>query len=226
MKKTRPYVAVNMAMSLDGRITTRKREQITLGTEHDRRLMDELRARYDAVIVGAGTVRHDGFPILVRHDDIRKKRVGRGRDPHPVNVILSRTLNLPTDRAIFRRPDTNKIIYTTKAAPVTRIRRFEKLAEVVVLPRRTLSPAAVLDDLWKRGMRKVLLEGGGELHFAFAYAHAVDEIYVTLTPRLIGGTGAPSILDGKGFLKKEHRKLELVSCKRIGNELFLRYRVA
>jgi 2,5-diamino-6-(ribosylamino)-4(3H)-pyrimidinone 5'-phosphate reductase len=226
MKKNRPHVAVNMAMSLDGRISTRKREQITLGTKNDRRLMDELRARYDAVIVGAGTVRYDGFPILVRHDDIRKKRVGRGKDPHPVNVILSRTLNLPTDRAIFQRRDTNKVIYTTKAAPASRVRRFEKLAEVVVLTGRVLSPAAVLDDLWKRGMKKVLLEGGGEIHFAFARAHAVDEIYVTITPRLIGGVGAPTILDGKGFLKHEHRKLELVSCKRVGDELFLRYRVA
>lgn len=213
-----------MAVSLDGRITTRRRERITLGTRHDRHLMDVLRARADAVIVGAGTVRHDGFPVLVRDDEIRRQRVARGRSRHPVNVVLSHTLDFPATRPIFRRRDTRLLLYTTRQAPAARVRRFEKLGEVVVLKRKTMSPTVVLGDLQRRGMRNVLLEGGGELHFAFAKEHAVDEIYVTITPRLIGGD-APSLLDGKGFLAKDHLRLDLVSVRRIDDELFLRYRV-
>jgi len=222
---TRPYVSVNMAMSIDGRISTRNREQITLGTHRDRYLMDTLRAAYDAVIVGAGTVRHDGFPVLVRDEEIRCRRASRGRSPHPVNVVLSRTLNMPVARPIFDRTDTEKIIFTTRRAPDTRVRRFRKRAEVVVLPRQTLTPRAVLAQLSKRGIKKVLLEGGGEIHFAFARAQCVDEIYITVTPRLIGGVGAPTILDGRGFLRADHLKLELVSCRRAEDEVFLRYRV-
>ena len=194
----RPHVSVNMAMSLDGRITTRRHERLTLGTSHDRRLMDELRSGADAVIVGAGTVRHDGFPILVRNDDVRRDAVARGRNPHPVNVVVSHSLDLPSTRPIFRRRETRKLVFTTKAAPMSRVRRFEKFAEVVVLRRRTLSPTVVLEYLGNLGMKKVLLEGGGELHFAFAREHVVDDIYVTLTPRLIGGVGAPTILDEIG----------------------------
>jgi len=223
--RQRPHVTVNMAMSLDGRISTYKREQITLGTKHDRHLMDVLRASHDAVIVGAGTVRYDGFPVLVRDEEVRRKRVARGLSPHPVNVIMSRTLDLPTNRPIFNRKDTERVIFTTRVAPDARVRRFRRIAEVVLLPRKTLSPTAVLRDLAARGMKKVLMEGGGELHFAFARERAVDEVYVTLTPRLLGGHDAPTILDGKGFLKKDHLRLELVSCQRKQDELFLHYRV-
>lgn len=221
----RLHVSVNMAMSLDGRITTRRRERMTLGSKHDRRLMDELRAEADAVIVGAGTVRHDGFPIVVRNEDILQKAAARRPDPHPVNVILSRTLDIPTARPIFLRKETEKVIFTTSEAPASRVRRLSKVAEVVVLKRRTLSPSVVLEHLRRRGMERVLLEGGGEVHFAFAREHVVDEIYITLTPRLIGGQGAPTILDGRGFLKKDHIRLKLVSCTQVSHEVFLRYRV-
>lgn len=223
-KHRRPHVSVNMAISLDGKISTRTREQITLGTRHDRHLMDVLRARADAVIVGAGTVRHDGFPVLVRDDDVRRRRSGRGRPPHPINVVLSRALDLPMSRPIFTRDDVQRIIYTTRAAPAAKVRRFERIAEVVILATKSIPPRAVLRDMRSRGMKRVLMEGGGELHFAFAKQRVVDEIYVTITPRLIGGN-APSLLDGRGFLKKDHIKLKLVSSRRVDDELFLRYRV-
>jgi 2,5-diamino-6-(ribosylamino)-4(3H)-pyrimidinone 5'-phosphate reductase len=224
MSSKRPHVSVNMAISVDGRISTRRREQITLGTRHDRRLMDVLRAQSDAVIVGAGTVRHDGYPVLVRDAGVRRKRTGRGLPPHPVNVVLSRKLDLPLSRPIFRRNDIQRLIYTTKAAPAARRRRLGGIADIVVLPTKGITPSAVLRDLHSRGMKRVLLEGGGELHFAFAKEHVVDEIYVTVTPRLIGGD-APSLLDGRGFLKKDHLELKLISTRRVGDELFLRYRV-
>jgi len=141
-----------------------------------------------------------------------------------VNVVLSHALEMPTARGIFEHPDTEKIVFTTRLAPAARIRRFQRLAEVVVLPRRTLPVAVVLGKLRERGFRKVLLEGGGHLHFAFARGGCVDEIYVTVTPHLIGGP-APSLLDGRGFLWKDHPLLELVSSRRVGDEVFLRYRV-
>ncbi len=222
--KNRPRVSVNMAISVDGRISTHRREQFVLGTKHDRYLMDVLRSRADAVIVGAGTVRHDGFPVLVRDRAVRNKRISRGLPPHPVNVVLSRALDMPLTRPIFTRDDTRRIIFTTRAAPAVRLKRFQKIADVVVLRTKAISPMAVLSELKARGMKDVLLEGGGELHFAFANAGVVDELYVTITPRLIGGD-APSLLDGRGFLKSEHLELELVSNRRIGDELFLRYRL-
>ncbi len=224
-KASRPHVTVNMAMSLDGKITTYRREDIVLGSKHDRRLMDVLRAEAGAVIVGAGTVKHDGHPILMRHKDLLEKRISHGLAHHPINVVLSRKLDVPLTRPIFRHAGTEKIIFTTRAAPPERVKRFSKLVEVVVLPKRTLSPSDVLENLRQRRIKKVLLEGGGEVHFAFLEEGVVDDIYVTLTPRLIGGAAAPTILDGRGFLASNHLRLRLISSKRLGDELFLKYRV-
>jgi riboflavin-specific deaminase-like protein len=224
-RKTRPHVAVNMAMSLDGKISTFRREHLTLGTGHDRRLMDELRARVDAVVVGSGTVKWDGFPVLVRYKDLEDKRKSQGLPPHPINVTMSRGLDFPTTREFFQNPDTRKIVFTTAAAPDRRVKLFSRYAEIVVLPGKNLSPTRVLDHLHKRKIRKVLLEGGGELHFAFARADAVDDIYITVTPRLIGGATAPTTLDGKGFLAAGQIGLKLVSHRQVGDELFLKYTV-
>jgi len=214
-----------MAMSLDGKISTHRREDISLGSEHDRRLMDELRADADAVIVGSGTVAHDGFPILMRYDDLKARRVDRGWPPHPINVTMSRALNLPSTRPFFQHPDTDKIVFTTRAAPASRVKRFSRLADVVVLPGRTLFPTTVLENLRQRGIESVLLEGGGEVHFAFAKEGVIDEVYITITPRLIGGATAPTVLDGKGFLAADHLELRLLSTKRVGDELYLKYGV-
>lgn len=217
------HVIVNMAVSVDGRINSRRRERFPLGSEHDRRLMDVLRERADAVLIGAGTVRHDGHPMLLRYPDLVAKRVKRGETPHPVNVVLSGNLDLPL-RPFFVGDATKRIVFTTRRAGTARIRRFEKVAEVIVVPGKEPSPARVLEALRERGLKRLILEGGGEVHFAFAKAGLVDEWYITVTPRLIGGKTAPSFLDGEGFLKKDHIELELISLRRLGNELFLRYR--
>jgi 5-amino-6-(5-phosphoribosylamino)uracil reductase len=187
--------------------------------------MDELRTRADAVVVGAGTVRHDGWPMLIRYDDLIQRRVARKRSRHPVNVVLSTELDLPIRARFFQSGDAERILYTTRRAPAARVKRFRTVADVVVLPGRRLAPAAVVKDLRARGLRNILVEGGGETHFAFASAGLVDKLYVTVTPRLIGGAGAPTLLDGKGFLKRDHLKLALESMRRRGDEVFLRYRV-
>jgi len=215
---------VNMAVSVDGRITTRAREHVGIGSEYDRRLMDELRVDADAVIIGAGTVRHDGRPMVIRYHDLRAKHARRRRGPHPVNVVLSRALDLPMRSRFFASKETRRIVFTTGAAPAARVARFRRVAEVVVLPGRSLSPRLVMAALARRGLRRVLLEGGGEVHFAFAKAGLVGEIYLTVTPRLIGGKEAPSLLDGEGFLWEDHVHLRLVSAKRVGEEVYLHYR--
>ena len=219
-------VTVNFAVSVDGRITTRTREHVALGSESDRRVMDELRVHADAVIIGAGTVRHDGRPIRIRYDDLRRQRASKRRPLHPVNVVLSRALDLPRTSRFFSSNETQRIVFTTSRAPKARVSRFSKIAEVVVLPGRDVDPRRVMENLRRRGLKRVLLEGGGEVHFSFAQAGLVGDLYVTVTPRLIGGKQAPSLLDGEGFLWKDHVQLRLVSWYRVGEEIFLHYRVA
>ena len=220
-----PYVLMNMAMSVDGKISTRRRESITLGTSHDRLLMDKLRAQVDAVIIGAGTLKADGFPLLVRDADIRRRRTNRGLHPHPVNVLLSRRLDIPARKKFFFHPESQRIIYTSRSAAQAQRKKFEKKAEIVQVPARTSFLKYVLTDLAGRGFNKVLVEGGGELNYSFFQEGLVNEIYLTVTPRVIGGGEAPTVVDGKGFLKHDLIGLKLRSAKRVGDELFLRYLV-
>ncbi len=225
-KTARPHVTINMAMSADGKISTYRRETFSLGSAEDRYMMDLLRAKADAVVVGARTLEHDGWAMRIRHADIQHKRINMGRAPNPLNVVLSTDLNLPANREFFTHPDTEKLIITTRSAPRARLRRFEKIAETVVLPRTRIRPEDVIAVLRERGAKRVLVEGGATINFSFFEAHLVDEIYITITPRILGGSTAPTVVDGKGFLSRAHPHLELVSCRRRGDEVFLRYRVA
>src|SRR5688572_33483564 len=136
----RSHIIVNMAISVDGRINSYRRERFSLGSEHDRRLMDVLRERADAIIIGAGTVRHDGHPMRIRYADLRARRIAAKKSAHPVNVVLSGDLDLPL-RPFFDGDDIARIIFTTRRAPAARRRRFENVADVVVLPGKTPSPA-------------------------------------------------------------------------------------
>lgn len=223
--KFRPRISINMAMSADGKISTRHRETFSLGSPEDRRLMDVLRARADAVIVGATTVRHDGWAIRVRSREIRERRLARRGSPHPLNVVVSHGLDLPAKSQFFTHPRTERLVITTKAAPEARVKRFGKLAEVLVLPRKTIRAVDIVDAVAARGGKRLLVEGGGALNFAFFDEGLVDELYVTITPRIIGGADAPTPVDGRGFLVAAQKHLELVSSRRRGQEVFLKYRV-
>jgi 2,5-diamino-6-(ribosylamino)-4(3H)-pyrimidinone 5'-phosphate reductase len=163
--------------------------------------------------------------MRIRYPDLQRQRIRKGMGPNPLNVVLSTDLSLKSRREFFTYPDTEKLIITTRAASQARLRRFKKLAEVVVLPQKKIRPGDVLDILWARGARRVLVEGGGTLNFSFFEADVVDEIYITVTPRILGGGTSPTAVDGKGFLFQSHPHLELVSSRRRGDEVFLTYRV-
>jgi 2,5-diamino-6-(ribosylamino)-4(3H)-pyrimidinone 5'-phosphate reductase len=214
-----------MAMSADGKTSTYRRETFSLGSPSDRYLMDVLRAKADAVIVGARTLSLDGWAIRVRHPALRDQRVKRHRGPHPLNVVVSTDLRIPVRAEFFTFPETEKIVITTRRAPAARVTRLRRLAEVVVLPGKRIRPGDVLRVLADRGVERVLVEGGGTLNFSFFREDLVDEVYLTVTPRILGGGTAPTPVDGKGFLEKSHVRLKLVSSRRRGDEVFLKYRV-
>ena len=221
----RPHVTINVAMSADGKISTHKRQSLSLGSREDRYLMDVLRAGADAVVIGAGTLRQDGWAIRVRDAELRKTRLSRRGSPHPLNVVLSHRLDLRASSQFFSHARTEKLVITTRRAPEARRKRLSKHAEVITLRKKKITAKDVVDILSKRGVKRILVEGGGELNYAFLKEKLIDEIYITVTPRILGGAAAPTPVDGKGFLRDTHVQLELASSRRVGDEVFLRYRV-
>jgi 2,5-diamino-6-(ribosylamino)-4(3H)-pyrimidinone 5'-phosphate reductase len=224
-ERNKPYVALNVAVSADGKISTGGRESFALGSGMDRKFMSVLRAKADAVVIGAGTLRVDGFPLVVRDRRLVKERIASGKTPHPLNVLLSNDLDLPRGKKFFHHPETEKIVFTTRTAPRDAVEFLARHAKIVVQPRKRVSARLVVSRLAQMGVANILLEGGGELNFSFVQAGLVDEIYITITPRLVGGSGAPTMLDGKGFSRDSLRRLRLEYAERFGDELFLKYRV-
>jgi len=228
-EQKRPFVSLNMAQSLDGKITTIEKLKVRIGSPEDRELMEELRSKADAVLIGKGTLIADDPPLIIRNPKYKKQREDNGKNGHPVNIVVSSKIDFPIENSdFFNCRDTDKIVITTRAADNGSIKKLEKFADVHIVAgdennKVNLTEAA---DVMKRlGIRHLLLEGGGSINFAMLENNLIDEIYLTLCPFIMGGS-APTTFDGKGFTKEQVRKLELVSVKKGKfNELFLKYKV-
>jgi riboflavin biosynthesis pyrimidine reductase len=231
----RPFVYVNMVATADGRASVGGSTR-ALGSDADTLLLTELRALADAVLIGSGTLRAEGYGRLVREPGRVARRHAAGLDATPLAVLLSRSLDLPWDAGLFAAADQPVLVYTSAggAPPVADPARGEGATpdeaappavaaplEVVRLPEAT--PEAALADLRARGVRSLLCEGGPTLNRALLAAGAVDELFLTLAPLLGGTADAPRIVEGDDL--PEPLDLELAWVLRHDDELYLRYRL-
>ena len=214
----RPFVFVNMVATADGRAAHEGRTE-ALGAEADLELLLELRALADAVLIGTGTVRAEGYARLVGSPERRARRQAAGLAEDPLAVMISRSFDIPWEAGLFQAPEQPVLVYAgpdatdppATAAPV----------EVVRLDDPT--PTAALADLRARGVRALLCEGGPRLLRALVADGLADELFLTIAPLLTGDAAEPSILAGA---KLPHAaELELLWTLRAESELFLRYRL-
>lgn len=214
---TRPFVFSNLATSLDGKIATVSRVHFPLGTPADREQMQVLRRQCDAILMGATTLRA-----------YKKFCSTRGATVQPANVIVSSRLEgISPSWDFFKNPKHRRILCVAPGAPASAIQKFSKTCEVIVLKKPTpKNPTAVqlVDALAGRGFKRLLVEGGGGLMWDFASEDLIDEYHVTLTPRVLGGVKAPTLVDGEGLEPKEVVNLKLAQCRVLGDELYLIYR--
>jgi len=226
----RPFVSLNMAQSLDGKITTVEKLKVRIGSPEDRELMEKLRSQADAILIGKGTLIADDPPLIIRNPKYRRQRKQYNKkSDHPVNVVVSSKLDFPIENSdFFNCRDTDKIVITTREADKGARKQLEKFADVHIVAKdenNKVNLLEALDVMRNMGIRHLLLEGGGSINFAMLENNLIDEIYLTLCPFIMGGP-APTIFDGRGFTKEQVRKLELLSVKKGEfNELFLKYRV-
>lgn len=222
----RPYVYVNMAMTVDGKITSAAREYPKFASLRDRERMDRLRAEADALIVGAGTIRADDPKLHVRSAEMREYRATLGKPAGLHRVLVSAGLDVdPHSRFFDRSHGGDSLIATVEDADPLRVAALEGVAEIWRIGRGRVELRVLLERLLQRGIERLLLEGGGELNWHFFAADLVDEINVTIAPALLGGRDAPTLLEGEGLAMEQQRRLRLVDLRREGDELFCRYSV-
>jgi riboflavin-specific deaminase-like protein len=223
----RPFVYINMATTVDGKITSAGREYPRFASVDDRRRMDLLRADADAILVGAGTVRADNPPLHVRDAAMRQRRLDAGRPAGLLRVVVTRSGRIAADSRFFDddHDGGGRIVATIERAPDALATLCAGRAELWRIGRDDVNLAELLRLLRERGVSRLLCEGGGELNWGLVRADLADELYVTIAPALLGGQNAPTLLEGNGFPMNERRPLRLVDVNREGDELFCRYAV-
>jgi riboflavin biosynthesis pyrimidine reductase len=213
----RPWLRANMIASLDGAAWWNDRTG-PLGDEADRTLFSLLRGLADVVIVGAGTVRVEGYgPVRPGPgwDGLRA-----GRSPVPPLAVVSHSLSLDFDAPIFTEASERTILLTTEAAPASQRSLAAKRADVIVAGRDSIDFRAAVSELIARGHSRLLCEGGPTVLSQVAEAGLLDELCLTLSPVLLAGDPA-RILNGRSLPGAGRFRLEHVLKEE--DHLFLRY---
>jgi 2,5-diamino-6-(ribosylamino)-4(3H)-pyrimidinone 5'-phosphate reductase len=219
-----PFVLLNMAMTADGKIATANRRVSSFSSERDQVHLLELRATADAVMAGARTVESGAGDLGPGPAKYRRLRLRRGLKEYNLRVIVSASGSVNPSAEVFRRRFSPIIILTTQRITQARWQRLQMLAhEVKVCGQDEIDFTLALRWLARKWrVRRLLCEGGGELNSALLVRDLVDEINLTVCPRLIGGRKAPTIADGVGALHlRDAREFQWRSMKRTGQELFL-----
>ena len=223
-----PFVFVNFAMTADGKITTANRKVQAFSSSRDREHMFELRVKADAVMAGARTINLNPVTMGPGGGKYRRERVQSGLEEYNLRVIVSGAGTVNPKAKIFSVKFSPIIILTTERASAARVAALRRVArEVKVCGRSEIDFGQALRWLRQRwNVRRLLCEGGGELNDALFRAGLVDELHLTICPKIFGGRKAPTLAEGQGHLRLANATvLQLKSFKRHGDELFLVYRV-
>jgi riboflavin biosynthesis pyrimidine reductase len=190
----KPFVRFNFVAAADGAATSGG-FSAGLGNEGDQRIFKVLRRLADVVLVGAGTLRAEGYEGDLVDDGARSWRTGQGLAGHPAVAVISGSLNLDAGSGFFAKAPVRPLVLTTSAADAGRRKALEAVADVVDCGTGTVEPGAVLAELGRRGLLKVLCEGGPAVLGDFTRSGAVDELALSISPLLAGGDG-PRIAAG------------------------------
>ena len=215
-REGRPFVAMNFAATVDGRATIGGVSG-PIGSETDTAMLAGLRKRFDAVMIGAGTMRAERYGRLVKKQETRERREQLGLQSEPLMVIVSGRLDLPWDAPLFTEGGQVLVFTVSEAEPPEvaaslEIVRHQSFVDIV---------AALRHLRRERGIRALLCEGGPHLHGQLWAAGLVDELFLTTAPKLTGGD-APRIVEGLEVPLAE--ELELAWLLEHDGELFARYR--
>ncbi|QCS42063.1 2,5-diamino-6-(ribosylamino)-4(3H)-pyrimidinone 5'-phosphate reductase [Natrinema versiforme] len=217
------YVIVNAAASADGKLSSRRREQLAISGADDFARVDRLRAESDAVAVGVGTVLADDPHLTVKDDDLRAQRREDGRPANPARVVVDSSGRTPTDAAVLDDAAATYVCLS-EAAPVDRRMELADSAELITAGDDRVDLLRAFATLQEAGLEQIMVEGGGELIFSLFEAGLVDELRVFVGPKIIGGRDAPTLADGEGFVA-EFPALDLEAVDRLDDGVVLTWRV-
>ena len=217
MVKSRPYVILSAAITLDGKLGV-KNKRTKLSSKNDKIRVHKLRSEVDAIIIGKNTVNLDNPLLTVRY----------AKGKNPIRIILdSLGTTKSSSRIIQTCSRVSTIIVVSESISEKNLQRLRKFSlEIIVCGKNSVNIPKLLGILLKKGIKKVLLEGGGTVNWSFVKKNIIDEAIVTLTPYIIGGKNTISLVEGIGFKNLDKStKLILKKIQKNNNELVLFYKL-
>ena len=212
MEKSRPYVILSSAISIDGKIATRTRKS-NLSSRKDLVRVHNLRKSVDAIIVGKNTIRVDDPLLTVRYV----------KGNNPIRVILDSKGSLSTKSNVIKTAKNIPTILVVSENAPRNVKKFTaKGVQVIRCGKKKIDIKKLLKILGKKGIKKIVVEGGGTTNWYFFKEKLVDEIIVTITPYILGGSTAISLVEGVGF-EKIANSFKLKKIEKIQNEIVLHY---
>jgi len=213
-----PYVIMSAAMTIDGKIASKNGDP-EISDEEDWKSVHKLRTEVDAIMVGKGSIMKDNPKLHIKYYDHN----GYHR------IVLDSNLSIPIESNVVTfKPETYPtIIVTTENAPTNRIKIFEaKNIEIIKSGKgHKVDVVKLMPILYNKGIKKILLEGGGNLNWSFIKNNLIDELRITIAPWMVGGEDAVSLVEGEGYAKMiESPKYYLTDVKRNDNYLTLNYK--
>ena len=219
----KPYVILNSAMTLDGKIATRTGSSNISG-EEDLKRVHELRKECDAIMVGIGTVMADD-PRLTVH------KINASPQDNPIRIVVDSKCRTPIAARITNK-DAKTIIAGANEYKYDFIvsDRYETLkkrgVDFFFSGGKRVDLKALMNYLHEEGVEKLMLEGGSTLNFSMIKAGLIDEIRICVAPMVVGGVDAKTFFDGEGFdLMDDAVRLELTDLYKLGDDLILIYKV-
>ncbi len=211
MEKSRPYVILSAAISIDGKIATRTGRS-NLSSKKDLVRVHNLRKSVDAILIGKNTVNVDDPSLTVRHV--------KGKNPIRIILDPNGSLSLKS-KVISTAKKTPTILVVSENAK--NVKKFvTKGAQVITCGKKKINIKKLLQILDKKGIKRIVVEGGGTTNWYFFKEKLVDEIIITVTPYILGGSTAVSLVEGIGF-ENISNSFKLKKIKKIQNELVLHY---
>jgi riboflavin-specific deaminase-like protein len=217
----RPYILLSVATSVDGYIDDTSPQRLLLSNEADFDRVDQVRAECDAILIGATTLRRDNPRLLVNSAERRAQREARGLPPYPLKITITASGDLDRDLKFWHHGG-DKLIYCPDTAVPKLREHLGDLADIKGLG-IDLDFGAMLDDLGARGIRRLMVEGGGTIHTQFLTAGLADEIHLAIAPFFLGDPDAPRFVNPGAFVNGPGRRMKLVETRMVGDVALLRY---
>lgn len=227
MPPSRAETTVVLAMSADGKIADRERTAARFSSQQDLAHLERQVAQADAVLFGASTLRAYGTCLSVRQPDLKAQRAARHQPPQPVQIVCSWTGRLDPEMRFFQQSVPRWLL--TSAAGAERWSDmapagspgFDRLLPALAAP---MDWRSLLQQFKQQGLHHLAVLGGGTLVASLAEQDVIDELHLTVCPLLLGGSTAPTPVDGHGWAIAQACSLQLITVRQADHEVFLHYR--